>query len=95
MSAITNLYQQTTLAEAAYADFWDQENNGLIPESQMEGELTTEGMSPKQASVLLDTWDILDHVPNLDSGFSATIFRSRSDPGHYTLDKRGQCRIDF
>lgn len=94
MSAISDLYRQTSMAEAAYANFWDQVT-GLIPVSRMSGALITEGMTATQAQALLDTWDVIDHVPNLDSGFSATIFRSRADPGHYTLAIRGSLLDDL
>lgn len=82
MSTIKYLSQQAQLAEAAYSNFANQ--NITKYSALLEND-----MAPTQATDLLAHWDVVDHVPDLNSGFSATIFRSRTDPGHYTLAVRG------
>ena len=72
MSASQDLFQQAQLAEAAYADFSN-------PDVTVFQALLNEGMSDAQATDFLAHWQVVDHLPNTDSGFSGTVFRRIDD----------------
>ena len=81
MSAIQSLFQQAQLAEAAYADF------PAFPTSVTDA-LKGSGFSDTQAIAFVNEWNVVDHVPDTVTGFSATIFRNRQT-GAYALAIRG------
>lgn len=85
MSTIQDLFQQAQLAEAAYADF-------SSPDITVEQALINSGMPEKQASIFVSQWEVIDHLPNTDSGFSATVFHSRIT-GQYEFVIRGSENI--
>ncbi|MDR2092705.1 MAG: hypothetical protein LBP58_05245 [Azoarcus sp.] len=75
------------LAEASYAVFID-ENGELVDRKEA---LVGEGFSSSQADSFLARWEMVDHQPDMDSGFSATLFKS-TDPDAtepYVLAIRG------
>lgn len=82
------LYTNALLAEAAYADFWDQ-NNGEIKDSEgIKTSLEAEGFSPTQAQEFTDTWEVLAHQSNTWSGLSVTVFENKRS-GEKVLAIRG------
>lgn len=83
MSLITDVFLQTQLAEAAYADF---SNPSINPEDTLQQ--GNSAFSSAQAIAFVSNWEVIDHVPDTASGFSATIFRNRQS-GAYTLSVRG------
>jgi hypothetical protein len=44
--------------------------------------------SDAQADAFVKTWQVVDHIPDTASGFSATIFKNRQT-GAYSLAIRG------
>ncbi len=90
MSTIQALFQQTQLAEAAYANFFDAAGNLVMTDAQLKTALTTADskFSPAQATAFVTDWEVADHVPDTAAGFSATIFRNRHT-GACTLAIRG------
>jgi pimeloyl-ACP methyl ester carboxylesterase len=101
MSTITNLFQQALLAEAAYANFVN--GSGVLltnPDDIITALTTGDGkFSPTQATEFVTHWRVVDHIPDTLTGFSATIFESLDNPGHYSLAIRGstpsQLMTDF
>ena len=94
MSTIQELFQQGQLAEAAYSDF------SVYPNDAYRALTTGDGkFSATQASEFITHWQVVSHIPNLDSGFSATVFESLDHPGEFSLAIRGsmpdQSGIDF
>jgi len=67
MNTITSIFEQAQLAEAAYADFSNPNISHLAA-------LQAEKFSSAQATEFLNNWRVVDHVPNLNSGFTATLF---------------------
>ena len=93
MNTIEDIFQQAQLAEAAYADF----SNPTVSEYQA---LINGNFSSAQAADFVAHWKVVDHVPDLESGFSATIFEqldeSGTGTGHFNLAIRGSRQlIDF
>ncbi|MCK6385955.1 MAG: hypothetical protein L6Q52_16690, partial [Rhodocyclaceae bacterium] len=91
MTSLASLFEQAQLAEAAYAN--------LVPGTTLLSELqnTENGMrfSLAQATAFVADWQVVDHIPDTASGFSATIFRS-TQTGAYTLAIRGSTNLtDF
>jgi len=74
------LFNQAFLAEASYADFWDEELGQVITDSEkVESALTTDSskLSLSQAKEFTKHWQVVSHQPDLNSGFSATLFKNR------------------
>ena len=91
MTSNQDLFQQAQLAEAAYAhfDLFVNPKNALMDADH--------GMnfSEAQAAAFVLEWEVIDHVPDTQSDFSATIFRNRQS-GAYTLAIRGSTNLaDF
>ena len=91
MSTIQDLFQQAQLAEAAYANFFDDAGNLITTESQLKTALTTgDGkFSQAQATDFVLHWRVVSQQPNTSSGFSATVFESLDHPGTYSYAVRG------
>lgn len=71
MNTITQLFDQAELAEAAYADFWDETTNSLISDKEdLIAALKDYGFSTVQATEFLDHWKVIDQCPNTDAGFT-------------------------
>lgn len=102
-----SLFEQAQLAEAAYANFWDDITNTLITDqakviAALKGE-DGDGFSETQAQEFTNNWEIISHQPDTDTGFSATLFRRKTDDpvsgykaGDYVYAIRGTAGIvDF
>lgn len=89
MSTIQDLFQQTLLAEAAYANFWNSSTNSTITDPALvKAALISEGMSEVQASDFVTQWQVVAQQPDMLSGFSATVFKNITT-GEYTVSVRG------
>ncbi len=87
---IADLFLESQLAEAAYADLWDPELEQPITDRlRVITALVAEGFSLLQANDFDNRWSVVDHLQNTSSGFSATLFQSVYNPGKYTLAVRG------
>ena len=90
MSTIKELFQQTQLAEAAYANL--SGIAGLPGTQPLTSRLTDSGMSESQAADFVTHWRVAHHISNTESGFSATLFErldNGSGTGEYSLAIRG------
>lgn len=74
MSTIQDLFQQAQLAEAAYANFFDNSGNLITTNSGVSTALQNDGMSEEQATEFVKQWQVVSHQPDTSSGFSATLF---------------------
>lgn len=83
MNVTAYLFTQTQLAEASYADLSDPQTALITALQQGDSKF-----SFIQASSFANEWDVIDHVSQVASGFSATIFRNRQS-GEHTLAIRG------
>lgn len=99
MSTIQDLFLQSQLAEAAYADF-------SSPNLTVKQALQNEGFSDQQATDFLTHWRYVDQFTDSGllfgdgSGFSATLFEcldaNGNGTGQYTFAIRGsQLWVDF
>lgn len=90
MSATTPLFEKTQLAEAAYANFLDNAGNTITTNAALITALTIgDGkFSLSQATAFVNQWQVVGHIPDTASGFSATIFRNRQT-SDYSLAIRG------
>ena len=100
MSAIQELYQQAVLAEAAYANFWDNNLNALITNPEdVKNALIASKFSPAQATAFVKKWRVAHHIPDTTNGFSATLFErldaNGNSTGQYSLGIRGSTWDDF
>lgn len=105
MSTITDLFQQSQLAEAAYANFIDDSGNLLTTTDGVRKALIDSGFSKgpdgqsTQATVFVAEWQVVDQytAPSFlgitGTGFSATLSKNikvgSPDFGKYTLAMRG------
>jgi len=65
MSAITSLFDQAQLAEAAYANFWDSELNVLITNPEdVKTALIAQGFSATQTTEFVKHWRVVDQYNN-------------------------------
>jgi Ca2+-binding RTX toxin-like protein len=75
------IYQMASLAEASYSDF---------PQFvTIYDALLDVGFAATQAIGLSGQWKIAHHQPDMLSGFSATLFESREQPGNFVIAFRG------
>jgi len=92
-----SLFEQAQLAEASYADLWDEGTNSLITNlDDVQDALIAYSFSEKQAQEFTQNWEVISHQPDTVSGFSATLFRRKTnDPisgyeaGEYVYSIRG------
>jgi len=79
---VENLYDYALLSEASYADL----QNKLTPDdvksalqrignSDSEPDDPDKGFSQTQAEEFIQKWEIVNHQPDTESGFSATLLR--------------------
>lgn len=102
MITITSLFQQAQLAEAAYANFFDISGNLITTNAGLVTALTDNKFSQAQATAFLTQWEVVDQytasgaLGSTDtSGFSATLFRNKTN-GQYSFAMRGsQTPVDF
>ena len=104
-----SLFEQTQLAEAAYASFGGKTGNGdsiffALQNVKKKGE-TGDAFSSTQAEEFLKHWRVADQyatagtdkdnlLTNKGSGFSATLFESLDRPGEYTFAIRGSIGLN-
>jgi Ca2+-binding RTX toxin-like protein len=105
MTTIQYLFEQGQLAEAAYASYIDNAGNLITSDSGVISTLQTEGMSESQATEFATHWRVVgQYATGIQSGdpfwtwngtgFSATLFESKDNPGQYTFAIRGSKDID-
>jgi len=95
---IRNIANMAMLSEAAYADFRGsltpsrvQKSLERIGSDNDEPDDPDKGFSTSQAEEFVKHWEVVHHQPDTDSGFSATLFKSK-DPNTtqpYVLAIRG------
>ena len=72
MNTIQDLFQQAQLAEAAYANFFDNSGNLLTNTNDVKAALVAEGFSKDpndptqsaQATDFVTHWKVVDHIPS-------------------------------
>ena len=92
MISASNIRDASTLAEAAYVLFHQLDRpyidsdvrSALSDNSRFNGQIAA-----TQANRLLADWSLLDHQPNTGTGFSSSLFRSKSDPNTFVYALRG------
>ncbi len=102
MTNSISLFEQTQLAEAAYASFSNKKGGLFKDKDDLEKALKGNGseFSQTQAEEFLKHWRVADQyatdrtdkdnlLTNKGSGFSATLFESLDRPGEYTFAIRG------
>jgi Ca2+-binding RTX toxin-like protein len=97
MSTIQELFQQAQLAEAAYANFFDNAGNLITTNAQLITALTNTDADGKfslaQAAALVTDWRVVNYFPDTASGFSATLFErlngGGTGTGEFSLAIRG------
>lgn len=98
------------LAEASYADFEDARRPDgsfdfddlkaaleRIGHEENEPKDPNTGFSSSQADAFLQRWEVIHHQPDTESGFSATLFKSK-DPNAaqpYVLAIRGTAGFQY
>ena len=95
MISIKALFEQAQLAEASYAN--------LLPGLDVATELQNTGnnmhFSSAQATTFVSQWQVVDHIPDTESGFSATLFErldNGAGTGQFSLAIRGSTDLtDF
>ena len=71
MNTVRSIFEQAQLAEAAYANLWDAGLSQPVTfEDDVKTALIAEKFSPTQAAEFVNNWRVVDHVPDLSSGFS-------------------------
>ena len=82
MSNLQSISGFAALSEASYMDFWDNDFHVVVTApGPVRNRLIAGGFSPQQAVDFVSHWRVIDHLPNQDSGFSATLFqRIDNDP---------------
>ncbi|MCG8024573.1 MAG: hypothetical protein JAZ02_11390 [Candidatus Thiodiazotropha endolucinida] len=83
---IRTSYQYSILSEASYADF---DTNGAIAQTDVENALVAREFSSAQAADFITHWQVVHHLPNTPTGYSATVFESFDNPGEYVFAIRG------
>ena len=97
MNSIGRLSEISLLSEASYADYWGEKHKLVFTASEdVNRQLVLSNFSEQQAADFKTHWRVVDHLPNQDSGFSATLFqRIDNDPesglkaGDYVFANRG------
>jgi len=95
MSDNTKLYDMAALAEASYVffdklkDYSDESVADALQISELEGKF-----SATQADDFVSHWQVVSHLPNTSSGFSATLFKNKQT-GEYVFAVRGTEATSF
>ena len=91
-----DIFQNSLLSEAAYANFADLDFSdetkvktalqriGNDPDKPNEPDDPEQGFSASQAEEFVKHWRIVSHQPNTDHGFSATVFEALDENGNGT-----------
>jgi len=89
-----SLFDMAQLAEASYADFWDDSINQVITDPDgVKTALINRKFSNTQADKFLLSWKVVHHQPNTATGFSATLFESKHNTGQYVFAARGTAGV--
>ena len=98
MNTIQKDFQQAQLAEAAYANLTSAIGNqdNLMASLDVKNKKVFGGdFSETQAKVFAAQWEVIDQLPDTQSGFSATLFKNR-ETGEYSFAIRGSTNLaDF
>lgn len=92
MITVKSMFELAQLAEAAYADLWEH-NQEVTNKEGVEGALKkidedlNKTFSESQAVALTEAWSVITHRPNTESGYSSTLFKNTD--GSYVLSFRG------
>ncbi|MDP2242369.1 MAG: hypothetical protein Q8K18_19700 [Burkholderiales bacterium] len=91
MITTNNIFSLIQLAEASYTLF---DLSGYVTDEQARAGLTDKDsfkgeFSNFQASIFVSQWNVAHHQRNTVSGFSATLFASKENPGEVVLAIRG------
>jgi len=71
MNTVTSIFEQAQLAEAAYANLWDAGlSQPITLKEDVKAALIAEKFSAAQVSEFVNNWQVVDHVPDLNSGNS-------------------------
>jgi hypothetical protein len=73
-----NIFSRSSLSEASYAILDDVV---IGNQNQLRDALVNNGFSLSKAEAFIAQWKFIDHLPNTDTGFSATVFESLNNPG--------------
>ena len=76
------------LSEVAYVDFVDQDGDKLADDI-VEENFEIAGLSESQITQFFNDWTVESQQLNTDSGFSAVVFQSQSDPSRKVIAMRG------
>ena len=76
------------LAEVAYVNFYDK-NGGVLNNDDIINNLQVAGLSESQITQFFNDWTVESQQLNTDSGFSAVVFQSQSDPSRKVIAMRG------
>ncbi|SFG13752.1 calcium-binding protein [Neptunomonas qingdaonensis] len=88
---IKTAYNHALLAEAAYADLWDEAANKTVTSvDKVKAALlaVTSPLSETQIDEFLNDWEVVSHQANTASGFSATLFKNKHTQ-EYVFANRG------
>ncbi len=83
--SVKSYSQLAQLAEASYADL--REGNDV--ELELRRAANNMRFSDTQVTEFASKWSVLHHLPDTASGFSATLFESKDNPGEVVLACRG------
>ena len=81
MTTIEQYFMQAELAQAAYGTF----QKGAITTSQLTNDKV--GMTAAQAKAFTEKWEVVHHLPDTASGFSATVFERLNEEGELTGER--------
>ncbi len=79
----SNYFELAQLAEATYADLWDDTAGRVITSnSRVIEALKAMDFSPSQATEFTTNWEVVagGHQPNAGTGYSGTLFRRLTAP---------------
>ena len=81
------VFSQVWLADAAYADF---SGIDLNEDSQVRGKLIlSRSFGATEADQFVAAWKVRHFLNDTSSGFSATLFESKTNPGQFSFALRG------
>ncbi|MDR3158363.1 MAG: hypothetical protein LBU11_04990 [Zoogloeaceae bacterium] len=90
-----DLFDYAELAEASYVrfdllkkDFSDESVKTALTTKEADGKEYKGEFSATQADDFVAKWQVVSHIPDTDSGFSATLFREK-ETGKYVYALRG------
>ena len=82
-----NIFAQVWLADAAYANFVGIDITDVTAVRRRL--IETRSFGPTEADLFVAAWTVRDFLPDTTSGFSATVFESKTNPGQFTFAIRG------